>query len=104
MALIRQLGKDGEAAAKIIKNTRRIPSATGTAAYRIPDVLDSAAKVIGDVKNVETLSLTNQLKDFLAFAQTNGYQFQIWVRATTVLTGPVAALVKNGSIVLRFLP
>jgi len=58
--LARQLGAAGELASGIVKNTARIPSSTG-AAYRIPDVLDDMAKIIGDVKNVSYLRLTKQL-------------------------------------------
>lgn len=60
-------GNAGEAAAGIIKNTTRIPSASGTAAYRIPDQL--TATVLGEVKNVKHLSYTAQLQDFVAYAQ-----------------------------------
>jgi hypothetical protein len=102
MATVRQLGTDGEVAANIVKNTDRIPSASGTAAYRIPDVLDHVAQVIGDVKNIGSLSYTSQLRDFASYAQTNGYQFQLWVRPTTELSGPLSAQVANGNILLRF--
>jgi hypothetical protein len=45
-----QLGRPGEAAAGIVKNSDRIASASGTAAYRVPDVLNHSARVIGEVK------------------------------------------------------
>lgn len=98
------LGRQGEILAGIVKNTQRIPSASGTAAYRVPDILNHAARVVGDVKNVASLSYTNQLKDIAAYAVTNGYTFELWVRATTQLSGPLQQAVANGTIVLRFLP
>ena len=52
--LARQLGILGEQAANILKNTQHIPSATGTAQYRVPDVLDHTRKVIGDVKTLRS--------------------------------------------------
>ncbi len=103
-ALARQLGSEGELAANILKNTERIPSLTGTAAYRIPDVLSQEAGIIGEVKNVANLSYTNQLRDFAMYAQQNGYQFQLFVRPTTVLSGPLQAEIQGGNIVLQFLP
>ena len=103
MTAVRQLGNEGEAAANISKNTERIASATGTAAYRIPDVLDHGGQVLGEVKNVGRLSNTGQLRDFAAYSQANGYQFQLWVRPTTQLTGPLSVEVANGNILLRFL-
>jgi hypothetical protein len=63
------VGKAGEAASGLIKNTSRIPSLSETASYRIPDGLDKANKVLSEVKNVNSLSYTNQLKDFASFAK-----------------------------------
>ncbi|MCB1036351.1 MAG: hypothetical protein KDD47_21175, partial [Acidobacteria bacterium] len=99
-----RLGRAGEAAADIVKNTERIASATGTAAYRIPDILDHSTRVIGEVKNVRSLSYTSQLRDFAAYAGENGYTFELVVRSTTRLSGPLQQAVANGDVVLRFLP
>jgi Restriction endonuclease fold toxin 7 len=101
--LARKLGKAGEEAAGIVKNTERIASATKTAKYRIPDKLDHAARVIGEVKNVKSLSYTNQLKDFAAYAEKNKYAFELWVRPTTKLSGPLQKQVEAGKITLRLL-
>ncbi len=99
-----QLGRAGEAAAGIIRNTERIASASGTAAYRVPDVLNHSARVIGEVKNVGSLSYTSQLRDFASYASGNGYRFELWVRPTTQLSGPLQQAVSSGDIMLRFLP
>ncbi len=99
-----QLGRAGEAAAGIVKNTERIASASGTAAYRVPDVLNHSARVIGEVKNVGSLSYTSQLRDFVSYASSNGYRFELWVRPTTQLSGPLQQAVSSGDVVLRFLP
>lgn len=88
----------------IVKNTERIPSASGTAAYRIPDGLDHSAQLLQEVKNVGNLSYARQLRDFSAYAQTNGYGFELFVRPTTQLSGPLQTAVMNGEITLRFLP
>ena len=103
-ALARQLGTAGETAAGIVKNTERIPSLTGTAQYRIPDALDHSAKVIGEVKNVASLSYTRQLKDFVAYSQQSGYAFNLWVRSSTRLSGPLRQAVNDVPIILRPLP
>lgn len=103
-AAARQLGQAGEAAAGIVKNTERIASATGTASYRIPDILNHSTRVIGDVKNVGSLSYTSQLRDFAAYARANNYTFELFVRPTTQLSGPLQQAASNGEIVLRFLP
>lgn len=70
-----------------------------------PYVLDRANKLIGEVKNVYRLSYTDQLKDFVAFAQQEGYDFVLYVREETKLSGPLQELVKAGAIILeRILP
>lgn len=99
-ALARQLGVAGEVSAGIVKNTERIASATGTAAYRIPDVLDHGAKIIGEVKNVGKLSYTNQLRDFVAYASQNQYTFVLQIRRSTELSAPLQQAIAEGKIVL----
>lgn len=93
----------GEALAGIVKNTERIRSATG-AAYRVPDILDHADKIIGEVKNYNgTLSLTGQIKDDIAYAQQNGYTMVLQVSQSTQLSQPLQQLVNQGIVqLIRF--
>jgi RHS repeat-associated protein len=105
LAAARTLGRAGETAVGIAGNTQRIASATGTAAYRIPDILNPASKVIGEVKNVGSLSYTNQLRDFAGYARANpGWRFDLYVRPTTQLSGPLQQAIASGDIALRFIP
>jgi len=101
--LARTLGRDGELAAEIVKNTERIPSLTGTAAYRIPDALEKTTLVLTEVKNVKQLSLTSQVKDFVLFAEKKGYEVILRVRPTTRLSKPLQELVQQGRIRLDYL-
>ncbi len=72
---------------------------TGTAAYRIPDGLDTVMKVLSEVKNYSgTLSYTSQLRDFVMWSQANGYQMNLYTNAT--LTGPLQQVVDSGIIQL----
>lgn len=97
MAGVRAAGQAGEDAAGILKNTQRIPSATGTAAYRIPDELGNG--VLGEVKNYGgQLSYTSQLQDFAAYAQANGLQFNLYVRGSTTFSGPLQEAIDAGVI------
>jgi hypothetical protein len=96
MAGVRAAGSAGEQEAGIIKNTDRIPSLSGTAAYRIPDELNSS--VLGEVKNVSSLSYTNQLQDFADYARQEQLQFNLYVRGSTTLSGPLQAEVDSGEI------
>jgi hypothetical protein len=98
----RALGQAGEAAADIVKNTTRIPSATGTAAYRIPDGLTSTT--LTEVKNVGRLSLTNQIRDFAAGAKESGVSFDLIVRKTTEITKRLREFIATEGIIIKFLP
>ncbi len=89
----------------MVQNTERIPSLTGTAAYRVPDILDKTNKIVGEVKNYSgTLSLTEQIKDDVAFAKANGYTVVLKVSQSTELTQPLRLLVNDGTIKLVRFP
>ena len=78
MQQVYRQGQAGEQAANIVKKTMRIPSLSGTAAYRIPDGLDVVNKILTEVKNYSgTLSYTRQLRDFVAWSQANGYTMHL---------------------------
>jgi RHS repeat-associated protein len=101
----RTAGMVGETAAGIIKNTERIESLSKTAAYRIPDELNHAAQLIGEVKNTSYQAYTRQLQDFAAYSQKYGYKFNLYVREGTKLSAPLQKAVNDGFIVLmRSLP
>jgi hypothetical protein len=103
MAATRALGQAGETAAGIIKNTDRIPSLTGTANYRIPDQLLRSQQLISEVKNVSHLSFTSQIKDYMAFAQQEGYTFELWVRGSTTFSKPLQEVIDRGQVLLKYL-
>lgn len=73
-------GKHAETVVPGEQNTTHIPAPSGKTEYRIPDRLDHATKLIGDVKNVNTQGLTSQMKDFISYAREHGYEFHLWVR------------------------
>lgn len=68
---------------------------------RIPDGLTNT--VLTEVKNVQSLSLTRQLRDFLDFAQKTGRRFDLYVRAETRLSGPLQDAIEQGKIYLRLI-
>jgi hypothetical protein len=69
---------------------------------RIPDGLTPT--VLSEVKNVQSLSYTQQLRDFAAYAQQTGRQFDLYVRPDTRLSGPLQDAVRRGDINLRIIP
>jgi hypothetical protein len=61
--------------------------------------------VIGEIKNVGSLSYTNQLRDFVLYAKQHGLRFELTVRQGTQLSGPLQQAVDAGDIILlRTLP
>jgi RHS repeat-associated protein len=103
MAGVQAAGRAGERAAGIVKNTDHIPSLSGTVPYRVPDELNSS--VLGEVKNVSRLSYTKQLRDFSAYAIQQGLTFNLYVRGSTTLSGPLQDAVDGGEInLVRSLP
>jgi hypothetical protein len=98
-----RVGQQGLDALGVTQNTTRIALPGG--GYRVPDILDEAAGVIGEVKNVQSLSYTSQLRDYVAYAQVNQLQFDLYVRGSTQLSGPLQQAVDDGLVNLwRSLP
>lgn len=97
MAAVREAGRAGEEAAGIVKNTRRIPSASGAAKYRIPDELNGS--VLGEVKNTARLGYSKQLQDFAAYASDEGLTFRLYVRGSTRFSKQLQREVDAGRIV-----
>lgn len=100
-ALARQLGQAGEDAVGITgpKTAIEIP---GSGQIRIPDALTDTT--LTEVKNVGSLSYSQQLRDFTAYSQANGLNFQLWVRPSTQLSGPLQQAIASGQITLKFIP
>ncbi|MCP4303943.1 MAG: hypothetical protein GY788_03490 [bacterium] len=99
-----RVGQEGLDYLGVTQNTTRIPRPTGTG-YRVPDILDEAGGVIGEVKNVQSLSYTQQLRDYVWYAEQNSLQFDLYVRGSTHLSGPLQTAVDDGLINLfRALP
>ena len=101
VAKVRYLGIAGEQAVGVGSKSR-IPSLTGTAAYRIPDILTNTT--LGEVKNVKSLSLTRQLVDFHLFAQKNNLDFVLYTRQNTILSKQLQNLINSGSIIHKTIP
>ncbi len=97
-------GQAGMDALDVVQNTERIGSLTETAEYRIPDILDHAASVIGEVKNVAYQGLSPQILDDLLYAQKYGYDSVLVVRQTTVLSGPLQNALGLAGTTINYLP
>ncbi len=100
--MARTLGVQGERAVGTLGSKTRIPSLTGTAKYRIPDGLSRTT--LTEVKNVKSLSLTRQLKDFHLYSTQRGLQFNLYTRPNTTFSAPLQNLINQGSINVYTIP
>lgn len=79
----------------------RIPSATRSAAYRIPDVLTDEALI--EIKNVKRQRFTRQLQDFLHYCRETDRQFVLCVRPDTILARAITEMQEAGALSIRHL-
>jgi hypothetical protein len=66
---------------------------------RIPDEL--TLTILREIKNVQYLALTRQIRDYLQFAQDTGRILILEVRESTILSKPLQALKDAGLIDIR---
>jgi len=96
-----KMGQSGVKKAGVVKNTERIPSASGKANYRVPDVLNHKLEVIGEVKNVKYQPYTAQLKDYVSYAKQNNYRFELYIKQGAQLSKPLQKAVNAGDVILK---
>jgi RHS repeat-associated protein len=95
-------GQAGEAAVRGVADVGEKAAIRVGGRTRIPDGLTNT--VLTEVKNVKSLSYTQQLRDFTSYAQANGLRFDLWVRNGAGLSGPLQQAIRNGAIYLRIIP
>ncbi|OMC42539.1 putative toxin [Mycobacterium sp. IS-1264] len=94
----RRKGARAEALAGIDPNVPKTPiqvidQDTGERRTRIPDEIDRDAGVVREVKNVQRLTATQQIRDMAQWAKENGYKFVIVVdKGRTDYTGLVETM------------
>jgi hypothetical protein len=71
---------------------------------RFPDEFDMDLKILTEVKNVQSLSYTQQLRDYAAFTRQNGGTFNLYVRPSTSYSGPLQQTIDNEEIILHYIP
>lgn len=82
------------------KNATHSTPASGQARYRIPDGVDENAVVLLEVKGVKYLNLTDQLKDFLATAETNRQKVIVVVKNSTRLSEQYKERLAQGDLTM----
>ena len=96
----RGLGSLGEDAVGIIRGKTRV-DVPGTDRFRLPDQINRF--VLQEVKNVGRQSYTSQLRDFVTIAQDRGIPFELYVRPSTKLNGPLNDAILRGDIVKKYI-
>jgi hypothetical protein len=80
-------GQSGEAAVRGAYNIGPKTAIDIAERTRIPDGL--LPDVLSEVKNVGSLSYTQQLRNFTQFSLDNGLRFDLYVRPGAELSGPL---------------
>ena len=71
---------------------------------RIADGLSLLRNTITEIKNTATQAFTSQLRDYVAYSQQQGLKFDLYVRESTVLSGPLKDAINSGLINLNLIP
>ena len=97
-----QIGRAGEDAVRAAYNIGKKQKFGINGRNRIPDGVTSTT--LSEVKNVKSLSYTSQLRDFADIAKQQGLKYDLYVRPSTSLSGPLSQAIENGVINLKFIP
>ena len=95
-AQVVRIGQLGEAAIRAVVNVGPKAAKTINGTDRMFDGLLNDS--VSEIKNVAYQAYTRQLKDSLAYAQQNFLRFDLYVRATTKLSGPLNDAVHQGVV------
>ncbi len=94
-----EIGKIGEKISGIIKNTEKIRI---NGHIRIPDGLNRAKKLLQEVKNVKSLSLTSQIRDSMQYSKMMNYKMELFIRPNTYLSGPLKQAIKDYGVIIKY--
>jgi hypothetical protein len=92
-------GRIGELKAGIDPNLPKTPIEIN-GRTRIPDLVDLESRTVKEVKNVNSLSATRQLKDMIDFSEQRGYRFELVVDSRTRISGQLQDLINSGRVSL----
>jgi hypothetical protein len=97
-----RIGQRGETLVRKAYNIGQKTAIRVAGRDRIPDGMTRT--ILSEVKNVRYLDYTRQLRDFATYAKRNGLRFDLYVRRSTQLSGPLMDAVRAGIIRLRYIP
>lgn len=93
-----KLGREGEEAVRGAYEIGEKVAVRINGRLRIPDGINDVQRTLGEIKNVDKLSYTRQLRDYSTYAQKEGYRFDLYTRSGTKLSGPLKQAIDNGLI------
>ncbi|MBA8882035.1 RHS repeat-associated core domain-containing protein [Phyllobacterium myrsinacearum] len=96
------LGREGETAVKRVNDIGPRGYITVNGRNRVTDGLTTTT--LSEVKNVKSLSLTRQLKDYITFARERNLTMDLYTRSNTTLSGPLHQQIKSGMPTLKSIP
>jgi RHS repeat-associated protein len=112
---IRAIGTEGEEAVSqaigVPRNVgpgRATVPGTGPGGFRVPDFSPAATiaarGTVVEVKNVQVLKITQQLRDLIAYARSRGVPLEIFTNGRVPATGELAGEIAAGRVVIRRIP
>jgi hypothetical protein len=107
MTRVRDVGRAGEDAVRAVHDIGKKATITINGRDRIPDGLNRVAKTMSEVKNVQSLNYTRQIRDYAQYAKDNGLMFRLFVPQQTArhgLSGPLQSAIERGEIILEIIP
>ena len=74
-----------------VKNTKTFTAVIDSGPYNtIPDIVDASHNMVGEIKDVQRLGWTKQLRAQFAVAEEMGYRYVLFIRSDTVLRDDLA--------------
>jgi RHS repeat-associated protein len=99
-----QLGRAGEDAVRAANDIGPATEFVVNGRTRIADGINIVANTISEVKNVAYQYYSTQLKDYVAFAQNQGSQFQLFLRNPNAISPQLRQAVDAGLVKLGVIP
>jgi|GEM_PF-2252665 len=100
----RQLGREGEEAVRSAYDIGEKIAVKVGDRTRIPDGINEATGTVNEVKNVGYQGYTSQLRDYVQIAKDRDYQFNLYLRSDTTLSGPLRDAINCGDVCLWIIP
>jgi hypothetical protein len=96
------LGQQGEAAVRAIRDIGPKKPIVVNGRRRIPDGMNRTT--LTEIKNVRSLSYTQQLRDYADYANENGLVFELWMPRGVEMSRTLRGEIDAGRIVPQWIP